>query len=119
MIARIALLLVTLFSLSTLACSTAATPTPTLAPAAPPTRLKVLSTVSPITSLVESISMARTKQKHTQQRDNVAGEGEEATGGIFLTKEDIQLIYKALRYYTPGTDLSPEQVAMLSQLRRE
>jgi hypothetical protein len=45
--------------------------------------------------------MARTKQKNTPQQDNAASEGEEAAGGIFLTKEDIQLIYKALRYYTP------------------
>jgi ABC-type Zn uptake system ZnuABC Zn-binding protein ZnuA len=59
MIARIALILVTLFSLGVLACSTAATPTPTLGPAAPATRLKVLSTVSPITSLVENIGGTR------------------------------------------------------------
>jgi ABC-type Zn uptake system ZnuABC Zn-binding protein ZnuA len=59
MIARIALILVTLFSLGVLACSTAATPTPILGPAAPATRLKVLSTVSPITSLVENIGGTR------------------------------------------------------------
>jgi hypothetical protein len=52
--------------------------------------------------------MALTKQKNTsltrspsQQRGKAAGEGDEATGGIFLAKEDIQLIYKALRYYNP------------------
>ena len=45
--------------------------------------------------------MARTKQKKTPQRDNAAREGEEAEGGIFLTKDDIWLIYKALRYYHP------------------
>ena len=45
--------------------------------------------------------MARTKQKNTPQQDNAAGEGEEATGGVLLEKEDIQLIYKALRSYTP------------------
>jgi hypothetical protein len=35
------------------------------------------------------------------QQDQAESEGEEATGGILLGKEDIQLIYKALRYYTP------------------
>jgi ABC-type Zn uptake system ZnuABC Zn-binding protein ZnuA len=59
MIARIALLLVSLFSFAVLACSTAATPTPTLGPLTSPTRLKVLSTVSPITSLVENIGGTR------------------------------------------------------------
>jgi ABC-type Zn uptake system ZnuABC Zn-binding protein ZnuA len=61
MFARVSLILVTLFSLGALACSTAAPPepTPTLGPAAPATRLKVLSTVSPITSLVENIGGTR------------------------------------------------------------
>jgi hypothetical protein len=52
--------------------------------------------------------MALTKQKKTplsrsplQQRGKADHEGEEATGGILLEKEDIQLIYKALRSYTP------------------
>jgi hypothetical protein len=52
--------------------------------------------------------MALTKQKNTsltrspsQQRRKADNEGDEAAGGIFLTKEDIQLIYKALRYYSP------------------
>jgi hypothetical protein len=52
--------------------------------------------------------MARTKQKKTplsrslsQQRDKTDNEGKEAEGGILLEKEDIQLIYKALRSYTP------------------
>jgi hypothetical protein len=51
--------------------------------------------------------MARTKKKKTplspspSQQDKAESEGEEATGGILLVKEDIQLIYKALRYYTP------------------
>ena len=52
--------------------------------------------------------MALTKQKKTplsrsqsQQRGKPDSEGKEATGGILLEKEDIQLIYKALRYYTP------------------
>jgi hypothetical protein len=52
--------------------------------------------------------MARTKQTKTplsrlpsQQRGGENRNSEEAEGGIFLTKEDIQLIYKALRYYSP------------------
>jgi hypothetical protein len=52
--------------------------------------------------------MARTKQKKTlpssspsQQRGREDSNSEEAEGGIFLTKDDIRLIYKALRYYTP------------------
>jgi hypothetical protein len=52
--------------------------------------------------------MALTKQKKTplsrsplQQQSNVDNEGKEATGGILLEKEDIQLIYKALKSYTP------------------
>jgi hypothetical protein len=52
--------------------------------------------------------MALTKQKKTplsrspsQQRGKADSEGEEAAGGILLEKEDIQLIYKALRSYTP------------------
>ena len=52
--------------------------------------------------------MALTKQKKTslsrspsQQQGKADSEGEEAAGGILLEKEDIQLIYKALRSYTP------------------
>jgi hypothetical protein len=52
--------------------------------------------------------MALTKQKKTrlspspsQQLGKAAGEGAEAEGGIFLDKEDIRLIYKALRNYNP------------------
>ncbi len=52
--------------------------------------------------------MARTKQKKTplspspaQQRGGEDSKSDEAAGGIFLTIEDIQLIYKALRSYTP------------------
>jgi hypothetical protein len=52
--------------------------------------------------------MARTKQKNTplspspaQQRGGKDSNSDEATGGIFLTKDDIRLIYKALRYYSP------------------
>jgi hypothetical protein len=52
--------------------------------------------------------MARTKQKKTplsrspsQQRGKADSEAKEAAGGILLEKEDIQLIYKALRRYTP------------------
>jgi hypothetical protein len=52
--------------------------------------------------------MALTKQKNTplspspsQQQDGEDSNSEEAEGGIFLTKEDIGLIYKALRYYHP------------------
>jgi hypothetical protein len=52
--------------------------------------------------------MARTKQTKTplspspsQQRGGENSKGEEAEGGILLGKEDIQLIYKALRYYNP------------------
>jgi hypothetical protein len=52
--------------------------------------------------------MARTKQKKTplsrspsQQRAKADSEGNEAESGILLEKEDIQLIYKALRNYTP------------------
>jgi hypothetical protein len=52
--------------------------------------------------------MALTKQKKTplsrsplQQRGGEDSSSEEAEGGIFLTKDDIRLIYKALRYYGP------------------
>jgi hypothetical protein len=52
--------------------------------------------------------MALTKQKKTslsrspsQQLGKADSEGEEAAGGILLEKEDIQLLYKALRSYTP------------------
>jgi hypothetical protein len=52
--------------------------------------------------------MALTKQKKTplsrspsQQRGEEDSNSEEAEGGIFLSKDDIQLIYKALRYYNP------------------
>ncbi len=52
--------------------------------------------------------MARTKQKNpplsplpSQQSGGEDSNREEAAGGIFLTKEDIRLIYKALRYYPP------------------
>ena len=52
--------------------------------------------------------MALTKQKKTplsrapsQQQSKADSEGEEAAGGILLEKEDIQLIYKVLRSYTP------------------
>jgi hypothetical protein len=52
--------------------------------------------------------MALTKQKKiplspspSQQRGGEDNKGEEAEGGILLGKEDIQLIYKALRYYNP------------------
>ena len=52
--------------------------------------------------------MALTKQKKTplsrsssQQQSKADSEGEEATGGILLEKGDIQLLYKALRSYTP------------------
>jgi hypothetical protein len=52
--------------------------------------------------------MARTKQKKTplspspsQERGGEDSNGEEAAGGIFLSKDDIRLIYKALRYYNP------------------
>ncbi len=52
--------------------------------------------------------MARTKQKKTplsrspsQQKGGEDSKSDEAAGGILLEKEDIQLIYKALRYYNP------------------
>jgi hypothetical protein len=52
--------------------------------------------------------MTQTNKKKTplspsssQQRGGEDSNSEEATGGIFLTKDDIQLIYKALRYYSP------------------
>jgi hypothetical protein len=52
--------------------------------------------------------MALTKNKKTplsrspsQQESKADNEGEEAAGGMLLEKEDIQLIYKALRSYTP------------------
>jgi hypothetical protein len=52
--------------------------------------------------------MARTKQKKTlpsrspsQQWGGEDSNSEEAEGEIFLTKDDIWLIYKALRYYSP------------------
>jgi hypothetical protein len=37
----------------------------------------------------------------SQQRGGEDSKREEARGGILLEKEDIQLIYKALRSYTP------------------
>jgi hypothetical protein len=37
----------------------------------------------------------------SQQRSKAANEGKDASGGMLLEKEDIQLIYKALRSYTP------------------
>jgi hypothetical protein len=52
--------------------------------------------------------MTLTKEKKTphspspsQQRDGDDSNSEEAAGGIFLSKDDIRLIYKALRYYNP------------------
>jgi ABC-type Zn uptake system ZnuABC Zn-binding protein ZnuA len=57
--ARFLSTLVILFSLSALACSQATSPTPTLAPASTANTLKVVSTVSPITSLVENIGGTR------------------------------------------------------------
>jgi hypothetical protein len=52
--------------------------------------------------------MTLAKQKKTplsptpsQQRGGEDSNSEEAEGRIFLTKDDIQLIYKALRYYRP------------------
>jgi predicted amidohydrolase YtcJ len=52
--------------------------------------------------------MALTKQKKTalarspsEQQGKADREGKEAEGGILLEKEDIQLIYKALRSYSP------------------
>jgi hypothetical protein len=59
--------------------------------------------------------MALTKQKKTppssspsRQRggedsnsEEEDSNSEEAEGGIFLTKDDIRLVYKALRYYNP------------------
>jgi hypothetical protein len=52
--------------------------------------------------------MALTKSKKTpfsrspsQQQGKADSEAKEAEGGILLETEDIQLIYKALRYYTP------------------
>ena len=55
--------------------------------------------------------MARTKQKEQKetspsrspslQRGGEDSNSDEAAGGIFLTKDDIRLIYKALRYYPP------------------
>jgi hypothetical protein len=52
--------------------------------------------------------MARSKKTRTplspspsQQRGGEDSKGEEAEGGIFLTKDDIRLIYKALRFYNP------------------
>ena len=51
--------------------------------------------------------MALTKNKKTplsrapSQQSTVDNEGKESTGGILLEKEDIKLIYKALRSYTP------------------
>ena len=37
----------------------------------------------------------------SQQRGGEDSNSDEAAGGIFLTKDDIRLIYKALRYYPP------------------
>jgi hypothetical protein len=51
--------------------------------------------------------MALTKQKKTplsrapSQQSTVDNEGKEAAGGMLLEKEDIRLIYKALRRYPP------------------
>jgi hypothetical protein len=52
--------------------------------------------------------MPLTKHKKTplsrspsQQQSKADNDGQEAEGGILLEKEDIQLIYKALRSYTP------------------
>jgi hypothetical protein len=52
--------------------------------------------------------MTLTKEKKTphspspsQQRGGEDSNSEEAAGGIFLSKDDIRLIYKALRYYNP------------------
>jgi hypothetical protein len=52
--------------------------------------------------------MTLAKQKKTplsptpsQQRGGEDSNSEEAEGRIFLTKDDIRLIYKALRYYSP------------------
>jgi hypothetical protein len=51
--------------------------------------------------------MALTKKKKTplsrspSQQSKADNEGKEAEGGMLLEKEDIQLIYKALRSYTP------------------
>jgi hypothetical protein len=52
--------------------------------------------------------MALTKKKKTplsrspsQQQGKADSEDEESAGGILLEKEDVQLIYKALRSYTP------------------
>jgi hypothetical protein len=51
--------------------------------------------------------MALAKNKKTSlsrapsQQSTVDNEGKESTGGILLEKEDIKLIYKALRSYTP------------------
>jgi hypothetical protein len=52
--------------------------------------------------------MALTKKKKTplspspsQLRGSEDSNSEEANGGIFLTKEDIRLLYKALWYYAP------------------
>jgi hypothetical protein len=38
----------------------------------------------------------------SQQRGGENSKGKEAEGGIFLTKDDIRLIYKALRHYNPA-----------------
>jgi hypothetical protein len=52
--------------------------------------------------------MALTKKKKTPlsrspspEQSKADNEGKEAAGGILLEKGDIQLIYKALRSYTP------------------
>ena len=37
----------------------------------------------------------------SQQRGGEDSNSDEAAGGIFLDKDDIRLIYKALRYYPP------------------
>jgi superfamily II DNA helicase RecQ len=69
--------------------------------------------------------MALTKQKKTplsrspsQQRGRAGSEGEEATGGILLEKEDIRLIYKALRGYTP-TDKEEQLYGILVETFEE
>jgi hypothetical protein len=69
--------------------------------------------------------MARTKQKKTplscspsQQQSKADNEGKEATGGILLEKEDIRLIYKALRRYTP-TEKEEQQYDILVETFEE
>jgi hypothetical protein len=68
--------------------------------------------------------MALTKQKKTplscspsQQQGKADDEGKEAEGGILLEKEDIQLIYKALRSYTQRERKNSCMTYWLSRLR--